>query len=266
MSTSTKISKVAVVGLGYVGLPLTLRFGAVLTTIGFDESAARVDELRGGDDRSGSVDKQMLSESAVTLSSEATCLNDADVIIITVPTPVDEAHQPDLRAIRKATETVAQQMKRGVTVVYESTVYPGLTEEVCVPLLEEGSGMHWKLDFNVGYSPERVNPGDQKRTVEQIVKVVAGDTPETLERLSSLYEKIITAGVYRAPSIRVAEAAKVIENTQRDLNIALMNELSVLFHKLGLDTQEVLAAAETKWNFLKFEPGLVGGHCIGVDP
>lgn len=257
---------VAIVGLGYVGLPLAQRFGERYPTLGFDRDNKRLEELRDGFDRTGAVDKDALRQSRVELTDDPARLGEADIIIVTVPTPVDAQHQPDLTAIKAATATVGRHMKQGAIVVYESTVYPGLTEEVCAPLLEAASGLQWKADFFIGYSPERVNPGDRERTVETIIKVVAGDTAETLERLAVVYGSVIPAGIHCAESIRVAEAAKVIENTQRDLNIALMNELSVLFHKLGLDTQAVLRAAGTKWNFLPFEPGLVGGHCIGVDP
>jgi UDP-N-acetyl-D-galactosamine dehydrogenase len=213
-----------------------------------------------------------LTEAALRAAKGLECTNDplalkrADVIVVAVPTPIDDAHQPDFGPLASASEAVGRHMKRGAVVVYESTVYPGATEEVCVPILERHSGLTWKRDFNVGYSPERINPGDHEHTLERIVKVVSGDTPETLEKVAALYGAVVEAGVHRASSVKVAEAAKVIENTQRDLNIALMNELALLFHKLGLDTLEVLEAAGTKWNFLPFRPGLVGGHCIGVDP
>jgi UDP-N-acetyl-D-galactosamine dehydrogenase len=245
---------VAVVGLGYVGLPLAAAFGRRFATIGFDISEEKVAACRAG------------PASRVEFTTNAAALSRADAIVVAVPTPVDDAHQPDFEPLLVASRTVGRNMKRGALVVFESTVYPGATEEVCVPALERAAEMLWKRDFHVGYSPERINPGDPEHTLERIVKVVAGDTPETLERVASLYGAIVDAGVHRASSIRVAEAAKVIENTQRDLNIALMNELAILFHRLGLDTTEVLEAAGTKWNFLPFRPGLVGGHCIGVDP
>jgi len=257
---------IAVIGLGYVGLPLALRFASRYRVLGFDHSEERLHELQAGLDKTKAVTSAELKNSALELCGEAARLAEADVLIVTVPTPVDAEHKPDLHSLESATALLAQHLKPGAIVVYESTVYPGLTEEHCVPLIERISGKRWRKGFFVGYSPERVNPGDTKHTVENVVKVVAGDCPETLERLAELYGSVIPAGIHRAESIRVAEAAKVIENTQRDLNIALMNELAVLFHKLGLDTEAVLRAAGTKWNFLPFEPGLVGGHCIGVDP
>ncbi len=257
---------IAVIGLGYVGLPLAVRFASKYRVLGYDHAASRLADLRAGVDKTGSVAASELATTTLEYVGETERLVEADVLVVTVPTPVDAGHCPDLSALESATAMLAQHLKPGATVVYESTVYPGLTEEVCVPIIERVSGKRWREDFFVGYSPERVNPGDTQHTVENVVKVVAGDTPETLELLATLYGSVIPAGVHRAESIRVAEAAKVIENTQRDLNIALMNELSVLFHKLDLDTEAVLRAARTKWNFLPFEPGLVGGHCIGVDP
>jgi len=258
---------VAVVGLGYVGLPLAVEFGKKRKTIGFDLSQAKVENYRQCIDSTGEVSSEDLrAAKQLTVSTDPAVLAQADFIIVAVPTPVDLAHQPDLAALSGASESVGKHMKSGAIVVYESTVYPGATEEVCVPILEKASGKRWKRDFHVGYSPERINPGDREHTLTRIVKVVAGDTPETLERVAALYQSVVTAGVFRASSIKVAEAAKVIENTQRDLNIALMNELAILFDRLGIDTLEVLQAAGTKWNFLPFRPGLVGGHCIGVDP
>jgi len=258
---------VAVVGLGYVGLPLAVEFGKKRKTIGFDLSQAKVENYRQCIDPTGEVSSEDLrAAKQLTVSTDPAVLAQADFIIVAVPTPVDLAHQPDLAALSGASESVGKHMKSGAIVVYESTVYPGATEEVCVPILEKASGKRWKRDFHVGYSPERINPGDREHTLTRIVKVVAGDTPETLERVAALYQSVVTAGVFRASSIKVAEAAKVIENTQRDLNIALMNELAILFDRLGIDTLEVLQAAGTKWNFLPFRPGLVGGHCIGVDP
>jgi len=258
---------VAVVGLGYVGLPLAVEFGKKRKTIGFDLSQAKVENYRQCIDSTGEVSSEDLrAAKQLTVSTDPAVLAQADFFIVAVPTPVDPAHQPDLAALSGASESVGKHMKSGAIVVYESTVYPGATEEVCVPILEKASGKRWKRDFHVGYSPERINPGDREHTLTRIVKVVAGDTPETLERVAALYQSVVTAGVFRASSIKVAEAAKVIENTQRDLNIALMNELAILFDRLGIDTLEVLQAAGTKWNFLPFRPGLVGGHCIGVDP
>ena len=261
------MSVVAVVGLGYVGLPLAVEFGKKRKTIGFDLSHAKVENYRRFVDPTGEVSSEDLRAAVqLTVSTEPAALAQADFIIIAVPTPVDSAHQPDLGALVGASESAGKHMKRGAIIVYESTVYPGATEEVCVPVLEKFSGMRWRRDFHVGYSPERINPGDKEHTLTRILKVVSGDDAETLEKVAALYQSIITAGVFRASSLKVAEAAKVIENTQRDLNIALMNELAILFDRMGIDTLEVLQAAGTKWNFLPFRPGLVGGHCIGVDP
>jgi len=258
---------VAVVGLGYVGLPLALAFGRVMSTIGFDISEAKIEMYRKGCDPTGEMENELFSRAkALEYTSDPSSLGKADYIIVAVPTPVDNAHQPDLTPVIRASETLGMHMRRGATVVFESTVYPGVTEEVCVPILERESGLKCGADFKMGYSPERVNPGDKKHRLETIVKVVSGQDDETLEKVAMLYEKIIDAGIHRAPSIRVAEAAKVIENTQRDVNIALINELALIFHKLDIDTQAVLEAAGSKWNFLPFRPGLVGGHCIGVDP
>ena len=257
----------AIVGLGYVGLPLAVEFGKKVPTLGLDLSTEKVAAYRRHIDPSGEVSKQDLQAATqLQCHTDPAVLQEADFIIIAVPTPVDVAHQPDLTPLIKSSETVGKQLKRGAIVVYESTVYPGATEEVCIPILEKYSGLKWKQDFWVGYSPERINPGDTERTLTKIVKVVSGDTASTLNKVAEVYERIITAGVYKASSIKVAEAAKVIENTQRDLNIALMNELAIIFDLVGIDTLEVLKAAGTKWNFLSFRPGLVGGHCIGVDP
>ncbi len=263
----TQATTLAVIGLGYVGLPLAVEFGKRYPTIGFDLSSEKVDAYRRHVDPSGEVDSTDLrAASMLTVTTDPRELARADVIVVAVPTPIDDAHQPDFRPLVGASETVGRHMKRGTTVVFESTVYPGATEEVCVPVIEKHSGMTWKKDFFVGYSPERINPGDKEHSLTRITKVVSGDTPGTLDRVASIYGSVVTAGIHRASSIKVAEAAKVIENTQRDLNIALMNELSLIFHKIGIDTMEVLEAAGTKWNFLPFRPGLVGGHCIGVDP
>ena len=258
---------VAIVGLGYVGLPVAVAFGRERTTIGYDLSKKRVENLRHLVDPTGEVSGAELSEAkhfkATPYPNE---LGHADFIIVAVPTPINAARQPDFGPLESASETVGRYMRRGATVIYESTVYPGATEEVCVPILEKFSGMRWRQDFHVGYSPERINPGDKGHSFANILKVVSGDDAETLEKVAELYASVVKAGVYRASSIRVAEAAKVIENTQRDLNIAFVNELAIIFDRLGLDTLEVLKAAGTKWNFLAFRPGLVGGHCIGVDP
>ncbi len=267
---------IAVVGLGYVGLPLAVAFGKKGPTIGFDLDEKKLAHYRQGFDPSGEVEPEGLkAATGLQFTNDPNKLSNADVIIVAVPTPIDKAHRPDLRALEGACKTIASNLSPNTIVVFESTVYPGCTEEVCVPILESISGMPWagnpeKIDttpgFYIGYSPERINPGDKERRLETIVKVVSGDTPNILEQVANVYENIITAGVYRATSIKVAEAAKVIENTQRDLNIALMNELSLIFHKLDIDTLDVLETAGTKWNFLPFRPGLVGGHCIGVDP
>jgi UDP-N-acetyl-D-glucosamine/UDP-N-acetyl-D-galactosamine dehydrogenase len=257
----------AVVGLGYVGLPLAVEFGKHCRTIGLDLSAEKVAAYLRHEDPTGEVSSEELRAAHLLQpTTEAAALAEADFIVVAVPTPVDDAHVPDLSPLVGASTAVGRHMKRGATVVFESTVYPGATEEVCIPILEAESGLRWKQDFFVGYSPERINPGDKLHTLTRITKVVAGDTAETLERVAQTYGSIIEAGVYKASSIKVAEAAKVIENTQRDLNIALVNEFSLIFHRLGIDTTEVLEAAGTKWNFLPFRPGLVGGHCIGVDP
>jgi UDP-N-acetyl-D-galactosamine dehydrogenase len=261
------MSVVAVVGLGYVGLPLAVEFGKKRQTIGYDLSRTKVESYKGYIDPTGEVSPEdFRAASELLVTSDPAALSGADYIVVAVPTPVDLAHQPDFSPLVGASEAVGRHMKRGAIVIYESTVYPGATEEICIPVLEKYSGMKWKTDFHVGFSPERINPGDRQHTLTRIVKVVSGDDEETLEKIAVLYESVITAGVHRASSIKVAEAAKVIENTQRDLNIALMNELAIIFDKLEIDTLEVLHAAGTKWNFLPFRPGLVGGHCIGVDP
>ncbi len=261
------MSTVAVVGLGYVGLPLAVAFGKKCRTIGFDLDEKKVDSYRHYCDPTGEVTSDELREARhLSVTTDPSALAEADFIVVAVPTPIDAAHQPDFGPLVRSSRTVGDHLKKGAVVVYESTVYPGATEEICVPILERRSGLSFRRDFHVGYSPERINPGDREHTLTRITKIVAGDDAETLGKVAALYGSIIEAGVYRASSIKVAEAAKVIENTQRDLNIALMNELSILFHKLDLDTGEVLAAAGTKWNFLPFRPGLVGGHCIGVDP
>jgi len=257
---------ICVVGLGYVGLPLAVKLARHFKVIGFDVNSRRIEELKAGMDSTGEVSPEELKSVSVEWTDNPEEIRKARCIIVAVPTPVDKLKNPDLSYLRKASNLVGRFLSKGSVVVYESTVYPGATEEVCVPELERASGMTWKKDFWVGYSPERVNPGDKVHTIESVVKVVAGDTPETTELLSGIYGKVVKAGVYKAQSIRVAEAAKVIENIQRDVNIALINELAIIFHRLGIDTREVLDAASTKWNFLKFEPGLVGGHCIGVDP
>lgn len=259
--------KIAVIGLGYVGLPLAVEFGKKYNTLGFDINSKRVEECRNGKDSTLEVTEEELKAAEnLSYSSSPKDLSDADIIIVAVPTPINHAKQPDLTPLVKASETVGKNMKKGAVVVYESTVYPGATEEVCVPVLEKESLMKWKTDFNVGYSPERINPGDMERRLPTIKKVVSGDTVETGELLNELYKSVITAGTHLTKTIKEAEAAKVIENTQRDLNIALINELAIIFDKLGINTLNVLEAAGTKWNFLPFRPGLVGGHCIGVDP
>jgi len=259
--------QLAVVGLGYVGHPLAVAFGKRLPTIGFDLSKEKIAAYQRGEDPTGEVEPEdQKAATHLRYTTDERLLREADFIIVAVPTPVDDAHRPDLTPLEKSSATIGRNLKPGTTIVYESTVYPGATEEICVPILERESGLTWKKDFFVGYSPERINPGDKEHTITKITKVVSGDSSETLRRVAEVYGSVITAGVYEAASIQVAEAAKVIENTQRDLNIALMNELSVLFHKLGIDTVDVLEAAGTKWNFLPFRPGLVGGHCIGVDP
>ena len=259
--------RLGIIGLGYVGLPLAVEFGKHLPTVGFDLNAARVGELRRGHDSTLEVgDAELASASHLSFTTEGSELSLCNVYIVAVPTPIDAAKRPDFRPLQGASRTVAQVLSPGDIVIYESTVYPGATEEVCVPLLEQGSGLTFNRDFFCGYSPERINPGDKEHRLPSIVKITSGSTPETAATVDRLYKTIITAGTFPASSIRVAEAAKVIENTQRDVNIALINELALIFDRLGIDTAEVLAAAGTKWNFLPFRPGLVGGHCIGVDP
>jgi UDP-N-acetyl-D-galactosamine dehydrogenase len=244
-----------------------IEFGKIGRAIGFDISVAKVESCQRGVDPSREIpDEEMVAATHAEYTADPKFLGEADIVLVAVPTPVDQAHFPDFGPLIGASQVAGQNMKKGAIIVYESTVYPGATEEICIPVLERESGMKWKQDFFVGYSPERINPGDRERTLTKVVKVVAGDTAETLEKVAALYESIVKPGVHRASSIKVAEAAKVIENTQRDLNIALMNELAIIFDKIGIDTTEVLRAAGTKWNFLKFSPGLVGGHCIGVDP
>ena len=264
---SPKDARVCVVGLGYVGLPLAVAFGGAYDTLGYDLDAGRIEELRRGHDRTLEVDAEELAGSArLRLSAEAADLTDRNVFVVTVPTPINADRQPDLTAIVSASRAIGRYLKAGDVVVYESTVYPGCTEEICVPILEEVSGLKFNRDFFCGYSPERANPGDRQHRLTTIMKVTAGSTPEAAAFVDALYAAIVPAGTHLASSIRVAEAAKVIENTQRDLNIALINEVAMICNRLGIDTQEVLDAAGTKWNFLPFRPGLVGGHCIGVDP
>src|SRR5690606_11465209 len=267
MQTFSSSTSIAVIGLGYVGLPLAVAFGQRNPTLGFDINAARVDALRRGvDDTLEVTGDELRAAGQLRFSADVEDLRAATVYIVTVPTPVDEHRQPDLTPLRRASDTVGRVIKPGDVVIFESTVYPGATEEECVPVIERVSGLVFNRDFHVGYSPERINPGDREHRLPTIVKVTAGSTPEAAGFVDDLYRAIVTAGTHRAPSIRVAEAAKVIENTQRDLNIALINELAVIFNRLGIDTEAVLKAAGTKWNFLPFRPGLVGGHCIGVDP
>ena len=259
--------KLAIIGLGYVGLPLALAFAKKFPdTIGFDIKQSRIDELKRGIDTTREVESDTLLSSTIHLTASPEALQGVDVFIIAVPTPIDPSNRPDLTPIIKSSETVGKHITKGAVVVYESTVYPGVTEEICGPILARTSGLTQGVDFKLGYSPERINPGDKLHTLSKIVKVVAGEDETTLNTLTDLYGAIIEAGIHRAQSIKVAEAAKVIENTQRDLNIALMNELALIFDRMGIRTQDVLAAARTKWNFLPYEPGLVGGHCISVDP
>ncbi len=261
------MKKVAIVGLGYVGLPLAVEFGRRRRVVGFDINKQRVDELTAGHDNTLECTAEQLHAAIhLTFTTDIEDLRSADIFIVTVPTPVDRANRPDLTPLRRASRTVGSVLKRGDIVIYESTVYPGATEEECVPILERESGLKFNVDFYCGYSPERINPGDKKYTLTKITKITSGSTPEIASEIDKLYREIIVAGTYRAPSIRVAEAAKVIENSQRDLNIAFVNELSIIFSRMGIDTLEVLAAAGSKWNFLPFRPGMVGGHCIGVDP
>ena len=267
LERSSTLPSVAIVGLGYVGLPVAVEFGRHRPTIGYDLSKRRIENLKHKVDVTGEVSTaELIAARYFKPTVYAAELAQADFIIVAVPTPINAARQPDLRPLESASEAVGRHMKAGAIVIYESTVYPGCTEEVCVPILEKNSGLRWGQDFHVGYSPERINPGDRQHRFSSIRKVVSGDDADTLEKVAALYASVVEAGVYKAPSIRVAEAAKVIENTQRDLNIAFVNELAIIFEKLGIDTHEVLKAAGTKWNFLPFRPGLVGGHCIGVDP
>lgn len=260
-------AKIAVIGLGYVGLPLAVEFGKVREVIGFDLNKSRIEALISGNDATKEVDADELrSAHRLTFTFDSQDLSQAKIFIVTVPTPIDASKRPDLQPLIQASKTIGKNLKSGDIVIYESTVYPGATEEVCVPVLEKVSGLAYNRDFFCGYSPERINPGDKKHRLTAITKVTSGSNPEIALIVDALYQSIITAGTHQAPSIRVAEAAKVIENTQRDLNIALMNEISVIFNKMGIDTEDVLRAAKTKWNFLPFRPGLVGGHCIGVDP
>jgi UDP-N-acetyl-D-galactosamine dehydrogenase len=264
---SEKNLKVGIVGLGYVGLPLTLALGRAFEgTVGFDVSVGKVNALLAGKDPTDEGLEAEIQESTVDFTTDATKLSQCDVVIVAVPTPIDKNRQPDLTPMISASKTVASNLKRGAIIVFESTVYPGVTEEICGPVIEEVSGLKRGTDFFLGYSPERINPGDKEHTLERIVKIVAGETPAITDKLEKVYGAVVKAGIHKASSIRVAEAAKVIENTQRDLNIALMNELSIIFDRMGIRTKDVLEAAGTKWNFLKFFPGLVGGHCIGVDP
>lgn len=260
------VKKIGVVGLGYVGLPVAVAFGTKMPVVGFDVNGTRIKELKEHIDKTGEVSKIDISQADIYFTDEAENLQQCDFIIVTVPTPIDETKQPDLTFVIKSSEAVGKNMKEGTIIVFESTVYPGVTEDICLPILERFSGLTGGKDFFVGYSPERINPGDKVYRFENIVKVVAGQDEKTLDTIADTYAKVVTAGVFKASSIKVAEAAKVIENTQRDLNIALMNELAIIFDKLDIDTAEVLEAAKTKWNFLPFTPGLVGGHCIGVDP
>ncbi len=258
---------IAVIGLGYVGLPLAVEFGKLRPVVGFDVNRKRIDELMNGLDRTMECDTEQLTAARhLQFTFDETALDQCQVFIVTVPTPVDQAHRPDLRNLQKASDTVGRHLKRGDVVIYESTVFPGATEEVCVPLLEKASGLGFNEDFFCGYSPERINPGDKVNTLTTIKKIVSGSNPEITDAIDVMYAEIITAGTWKVSNIKVAEAAKVIENAQRDLNIAFVNELSVIFERIGIDTLEVLEAAGTKWNFLPFRPGIVGGHCIGVDP
>jgi len=261
------LRRISVLGLGYVGLPVASAFGrAGFQVVGFDIDARRVAELSQGEDRTREVKPDLLRAPGLRFSSRPEDLGAADFHIVTVPTPIDASKTPDLEPLKRASATIGGVLKRGDIVVYESTVYPGVTEDVCIPVLEKTSGLTWKTDFNVGYSPERINPGDRERRFDNILKIVSADTPETLDIVDRTYSSVVKAGTHRAPSIRVAEFAKVLENTQRDVNIALINEVALICDRLDIDTQDVLQAAGTKWNFLPFKPGLVGGHCIGVDP
>lgn len=258
--------RVAVIGLGYVGLPVVVHFSKYYSVIGFDQSSQRIEQLKKGIDHTNEISSPQLNQNNIVFTDQDSDLQHANFYIIAVPTPIDKANQPDLTCLKQATQTVAKHLKPNDVVVYESTVYPGTTEEICIPILESVSNLCFEKDFLVGYSPERINPGDKERTFDKIVKIVSGNNQDALNIIYNTYSKVITAGLYKASSIKVAEAAKIIENTQRDLNVALMNELAIIFNKLGIDTHDVLSAAQTKWNFCRFTPGLVGGHCIGVDP
>ena len=258
--------KICVVGLGYVGLPLLIKFGKKGRVYGYDTDEKRIEELKNSHDRTGEVEKKDFQETDITFSSDPAVIKESDFIIVAIPTPISRNKKPDLNMLKDATKTIGKNLKGGSIVIFESTVYPGVTEEICIPILEKSSGLKFMKDFKVGYSPERINPGDREHTVERIVKVVSGCDKDSTEIIADVYSSIVKAGVYKAPSIKVAEAAKAIENTQRDINIALMNELKMIFDKMGIDINEVLKAARTKWNFFDFHPGLVGGHCIGVDP
>jgi UDP-N-acetyl-D-galactosamine dehydrogenase len=262
----TKQESLAVIGLGYVGLPIALAFARKLKVVGFDINADRIALMNRGIDPSNELDSEAFTGCDITFTHQLSDLDSVSFYIVAVPTPIDDSNLPDLKPLLSATESVAKSLKKGDCVVFESTVYPGCTEEDCIPILEKVSGLKYNEDFFVGYSPERINPGDKVHTLQNVVKVVSGSTPAALEAVAQVYEMVVDAGVHRAPTIKVAEAAKIIENTQRDVNIALINELSIIFNKLNINTYDVLEAAGTKWNFLKFSPGLVGGHCIGVDP
>ncbi len=261
-----KNKKICIVGLGYVGLPLAAVMARKYQIVGFDINSTRISELKAGEDKTNEVSSEVLKNVGIEFTDDAKMISKCSLIIVAVPTPIDKFKKPDLTPLEKATETVGKNLTKNMVIVYESTVYPGVTEDICIPILEKESGLSWKKDFHVGYSPERVNPGDKKHTIDKIKKVVSGDSAETIAFLKMIYGSVITAGIHLAPTIKTAEAAKVIENTQRDLNIALVNELSLIFGRMDIDTLDVLAAAGSKWNFLKFLPGLVGGHCIGVDP
>lgn len=262
----SKNKKICIIGLGYVGLPLAEVMAKKYQIVGFDINSTRISELKAGEDKTKEVSSEILKSAGIEFTDDAKMISKCSLIIVTVPTPIDKFKKPDLTSVEKATETVGKNLTKNMVIVYESTVYPGVTEDICIPILEKESGLSWKKDFHVGYSPERVNPGDKKHTIDKIKKVVSGDSAETVAFLEEIYGSVITAGIHLAPTIKTAEAAKVIENTQRDLNIALINELSLIFERMNIDTLDVLAAAGSKWNFLKFLPGLVGGHCIGVDP
>jgi len=265
--SNLKNAKIAIIGLGYVGLPLAVEFGKIYSTVGFDINEARINELKKGFDRTNEVESELLAEANnLKFTSNIEELKSSNIYIVTVPTPIDKNKTPDLSPLKSASKMLSEVVSKDDIVIYESTVYPGATEEVCLPIIEAGSGLIFNEDFFAGYSPERINPGDKVHRVINITKVTSGSTPEVADKVDELYASIIEAGTYKASSIRVAEAAKVIENTQRDVNIGLINELSLIFNRLGIDTEEVLKAAGTKWNFLPFRPGLVGGHCIGVDP